>query len=435
MFRPPRGTRDIVPPDSFVFSKVLSIAWKVFARFGFEPMFSPSFEALELLESKGGGGVREEIYYFQDKSGRWLGLRFDHTLGLARFAASKKNLKLPFKRFTFGPVWRYEEVKSRERWREFWQADVDILGIKSVEADAECVLAVSTVLEELGLKSFVVKVNNRKILKAFFGEETESEERFLAACRAVDKIEKKPLVEVEKEMLEAGLSHKTVKDFFRLTDNLRKVEEEEEKIDILERHFEEKERSIDSGFSETKEFLKILLDEGMNGKIKFDLTLARGLDYYTSLIFEFRLEKGGSSFAGGGRYDNLVEAIGGRPTPATGISIGVSRLASLLIQKRIISLPKTGVSVLVIPVAKEFRKFARKVTYKLRRKGISADFDLQERSFSTQLERCLKMGVKFAVFLGEKEIREGVIRLKDLQTREERHMTLDEAAGTIKQKT
>ncbi len=189
-FQTPRGTRDLPPGDMKRRNRIVQTIRGVYESYGFQPLETPAFESWELLSRKGGGGdaIRDEIYYFKDKSGRELGLRFDLTVPLARFVASNPQLPKPFKRYQIGRVWRYDNPQAG-RFREFWQADVDTVGSSSVEADAECLAAVADALRALGLKDFRVRVNNRELLASLvkkFGLEGMSAKIF----RVLDKMGK-----------------------------------------------------------------------------------------------------------------------------------------------------------------------------------------------------------------------------------------------------
>ncbi len=429
--RAPKGTRDVEPPESEIIDWILSIARRVFRRYGFKPMYHPAFEELRTLEAKSGEEIREQIYVFQDKSHRWLGLRFDHTIGLARYASSRLNLQLPVKRYTFGPVWRYEEVKAKERWREFWQMDADIIGVEDVVADVECVSAVADVLRELGIKNFEIRYNNRKLLSAIWSDEAREEEKFLAVCRAIDKLEKRGKQAIMEELSDLGLANIAIQRFFNLADNLEK-RSEEEKIEVLAEFLADISKAQDqSGLMEIKAFTDTASDAGLEKLLHYDLTLARGLDYYTSLIFEFKLGEGGESIAGGGRYNDLIRQLGGRNIPATGISIGVSRLASYLLEEKM-EMRDREPRICVISIKPEYRREAVKVAYKLRRRGFCSEYDLRRRGFSKQLERCVKRGFEFAVFIGEREVKSGKLRLKDLRTQKEAFLTLEEVVEKVR---
>ena len=202
---PPKGTRDITQEQARKLWKIIEICREVFESFGFEPLFTPAFEKFEILAAKGGlgEGVKEEIYYFQDKAGRELGLRFDLTMPLARFVAANPQIPKPFKRYAIAPVWRYDNPQ-RLRYREFWQADIDIVGSSSLLADIECLVCACEVLKKLGIKDFFVRVNNRvlieNLLKPFAGEKVKE------TFRIIDKLDKIGKDGVKKELEQIGVN-------------------------------------------------------------------------------------------------------------------------------------------------------------------------------------------------------------------------------------
>ncbi len=310
MFQPPRGTRDLPPAEM---KKRLFVLDKIRERFelwGFEPLETPAFESWELLAKKFGGGeeIKKEIYYFKDKSNRELGLRFDLTVPMARYVASS-SLTKPFKRYQIGRVWRYDRPGAG-RWREFWQADIDVVGSKEPEADALVVAVCCDVLEQLGIKNFTIKINNRKLIEGFL--QSIKIDNVLDVMRSIDKIEKFGEEEVEKE-LKNIIPEEKIKRIFNF-------------IKTGFENIEPKNELMKQGTKEINDFVSLIKEFGFEKYIKIDLSIVRGLDYYTGLVFETMLPKYKLTVAAGGRYDNLIELFGGKPTPATGISFGIDRL-------------------------------------------------------------------------------------------------------------
>jgi len=189
-FQPPKGTRDYMPEQAAKLQKLLDIVRSVFEKYGFAPLFTPVFEDFRLLSAKGGLGeaVKDEIYYFKDKSDRELGLRFDLTMPLVRVIASNPQLKLPFKRYAIGRVWRYDQPQAM-RYREFWQADIDVVGTGSTVADVECLAATCECLERLGFQDFFIRINNRKVVQSVFEKSIEGE-NIKDVFRVIDKLDK-----------------------------------------------------------------------------------------------------------------------------------------------------------------------------------------------------------------------------------------------------
>lgn len=388
----PRGTRDLPPEEMEKRNWIVQTIRCAYESFGFRPLETPAFESWELLSKKGGGGdaIKDEIYYFKDKSGRELGLRFDLTMPLARFIATNPQLPKPFKRYQIGRVWRYDRPQAG-RFREFWQADIDIIGSSSMDADAECIAAVSRALSNLGLKKFNIRVNNRKILNGLaksLGLEKKSSEIF----RVLDKLEKIGEIETAKE--------------------LRKIDVKAEKIlKTINVGFQSLDPSTE-GMDELQSLVSGCKRFGV--KVTPDLSLVRGLDYYTGSIFEIEAGEGIGSIAGGGRYDNLICLLGGQETPAVGISIGVDRLSEVL--KASFKKPS---QVLVASVKPELLDESIKLATQLRQAGISCLTDVSGKGLRKQLDYVNSAGLQWVIFVGPDEVKAKSFTLRDMRTGKE----------------
>ena len=303
-FKPPKGTKDLMPEDAERMQALQKIVAEVFDLYGFRPVSTPAFENFDLLSAKGGlgEGVKDEIYYFKDKSERELGLRFDLTMPLARIMSSDPTIQKPFKRFSIGTVWRYDNPQAM-RWREFYQADIDTVGPASVIADAEIIAATCECLNRMGFTDYYIRVNNRKFLDSKIGR-CVPENKIPEVFRALDKLDK-----IGKEGVVA---------------ELKKIEcDKKEIVDLIEN------TSAAENDEEIRELFDYLKDFGVEDRVKVDTSLVRGLDYYTSLVFEVFLGAK-VSCGGGGRYDNLISKIGGSATPAVGISLGLDRILQVM---------------------------------------------------------------------------------------------------------
>ncbi len=391
-FQPPRGTQDFMPGEMIRRNYIIAKIQKVFERFGFDPIETPAFEEWELLAAKGGEAIKEEIYYFKDKSGRELGLRFDLTVPLARVVACKKSAK-PFRRYCIGRVWRYDKPGAGRR-REFWQADADIVGTDRVEADAECMAAVCTSLQELGIE-FTVRVNNRKLLDAFL---KTIKADAVAVFRSIDKLDKIGKIGVKKELHEKGIGSKTIEKIIAFTESSLK---------------DAKKYSSEAA-AELEAFSKALKPYGL--KIKMDMSLVRGLEYYTSLVFEIAVD--GMSIAGGGRYDDLVKQLGGEAVPATGISIGIERIIDIAK----VDAPKTVPDIYIATVGDVWAE-AVGIANRLRKK-MNVELDVSGRGLSKQLEYAGNKGIKKVVIIGEKDLKAGQITLRDMETGKEKKVDI-----------
>ncbi|MBN2518678.1 MAG: histidine--tRNA ligase [Candidatus Altiarchaeota archaeon] len=411
----PPGTRDFLPEEMIGRQETIEKIRSVFEVYGFSPSETPAFEYAELLEGKY-GEEEKLIYKFEDMGGRKLALRYDLTVPLVRLFGSNA-LTTPFKRYCIARVWRFDRPQ-KGRYREFWQCDVDIVGSKSMMADAEVVACAIDALEAVGLKEFKFKINNRKLLDAIMKKVGIPEGKELEAFRALDKLEKFGVDQVRKEFKERGIDAKKgaeLLEFLKLGD-LGEIE---------------KNIGGNEGINELREILDYLKAVGKDKRVLVDLSMARGLDYYTGPIFE--VEEGSyGSIAGGGRYDNLIKRITGKDAPATGISLGIERILEVLKEKGVIKDRKTLAQVYVLCVDDESKKEALQIVDKLRTAGIPTETDVVGRNFSNQLKYVDKQGVKRVIIVGQKDLKEGKVTIKNMESGEQKMASLKDVVGAIK---
>jgi histidyl-tRNA synthetase len=405
----PKGTRDFLPEEAINFFKLIGVVRKVFEEYGFDPIITPAFESFVLLAAKGGLGeaVKDEIYYFKDKSDRELGLRFDMTMPLARVISSNPQIPKPFKRYVIDKVWRYDNPQAM-RWREFWQADIDVVGSNSVLADVECLAAVCKILSELGFKDYFIRVNSRKLLDNLLNKSVP-ENKILEVFRILDKQDKIGIEGVINELDSIGVEGKAIVKV--ITDK---------NIDI----------SSFEGGNEIKELFGYAKAYGIDKRLKLDLSLVRGLEYYTGVVFE--VYAGAEvSCGGGGRYDNLIEVVGGTRIPATGISLGLDRLFEVIKKKKMFEVKRTETKVFVANVDEKMKIETIKIVQRLRNKGVSCQTDLMNRNLSKQLQYADSLGIPYVVVVGEKEVKENKFKLKDMKKKTEKSLKLDEIIDII----
>jgi histidyl-tRNA synthetase len=413
MYQPPRGTRDFLPEEMYKRNWVLDQIRKVYEAYGFEPLGTPAFESWELLKLKSGEDVINQIYYFKDKADRELGLRFDLTTSLARVVAVHRELQMPFKRYAMGTVWRYENP-SEKRFREFWQADADTVGVSGSIADAEVLSAAVDCLKRMGFKGFVIRLNDRRILEAFIKQAGISQDRVLDAIRAVDK-----LLKIGKNGVVEELGKMSVKkeSATRLLNSLSLTGTTDSLLTETEKKLADSPEGLE-GLKALRDLVEYAKFFGYAEYIVVELSLARGLDYYTGPVFEVLAEgyEDYGSIAGGGRYDGIINLMGGGSTPATGISFGIDRLVPLIERKGGFNGIELGVDVLIAPISDAVKGEAIKVAQDLRAVGISTIIDLLGRRFSKQLEYANKKGVRKVVIIGERELEDGCLTIKDMKT-------------------
>lgn len=410
-FQSVKGTRDFLPEEAIVRQKVVDIMKKIFERFGFQPLETPALESWEVLSAKGTGGeeILKETYNFEDLGGRKIALRYDLTVPLSRVIAMNPNLSLPFKRYQIQNVWRYGDV-AKDRFREFLQADIDIVGSDSMLADAEIIACVILTLTELGFEKFKVRLNNRKILSALVKYLGVPEEKVMDVFRTIDKLIKIGEDGVEKELIERGISKETTKKILEFV----KIKGESA-LEEAEKLVEEKQ-----GIEELKQIISYLKSMKVEPKFEIDLSLARGLDYYTGPIFEVFAEENIGSLAGGGRFDKMIGLFLGRDIPATGISFGIERIIKVMKERKMIKMKKSNVKVFVVAVNDKVRDKVLEIVQNLRNNLISADFDLRLRKLSKQLEYVNSLGIPYVIIVGKKELRNDSVKIRNMKTGKEK---------------
>jgi histidyl-tRNA synthetase len=406
---------------------VVETVRSVFELYGYDEIETPAFELLDVLTAKCGPDVKEQIYAFKDKAGRDLGLRFDLTVPLARVVASHPDLPKPFKRYCISRVWRYEEPQSG-RFREFWQADADIVGSAKMDADAEVVALAISCLKRLGMKNFRVRLNNRKILESIAASADVEKELWLGVFRAIDKLDKVGQEGVRRELEKLGLSGDQISTIMMQISKCGDVDAVEREVShaLNDRGKE--------GFNELAEIISNLELYNCSEYVVVDLSLARGLDYYTGPIFEISAETNVNvgSVAGGGRYDNLIELLGGPPTPATGISLGIDRLVEVLGEANMLPTARTLTQVFIAYTSPSLKKEVIAVAEKLRDRGIRVEVDVMGRKLDRQLKYADAKGIPYVVILGPQEVERGVYRVRDMSAREERLVDLQELLELLK---
>lgn len=426
-----KGTRDFSNETMIKRRHVLDTIRNVYGRYGFGEIETPIMEPLELLTAKGGGGeeIKRELYFFKDKSDRDIGLRFDLTMPMIRYFLNNPKLVRPFKRHDISRAWRYEELRPG-RYREFWQGDVDIIGSKSQEAEAECLSAATTVIEELGFKQYNIRLNNRKILETIVLDANVPKDKVMEVYRSLDKYSKIGEEGVTAELQNRGIENSRI---YRILESIKRTGDN---FKILNEMKHDIGKSIVGmeGINELEKLLGYANDYGIKN-IVVDKSLVRGMDYYTGPIYEINIvsKKDLGACGGGGRYDKLIETLGGPSTPAVGFSFGIERLIDIMDMENMFEpLDKTETKVYVANISPETRKFALNTTSKLRKNKISTDHDIDSKPFKKQLEYADKMRIRYVLIVGPKEAETGVITVKDMKTSEQEKLTIDEIIAKFK---
>ena len=426
------GFMELLPEDQMKMERIMQILRETYSLFAFYPLDTPVIEASDVLLAKGGGETEKQIYRFQ-KGDSDLALRFDLTVPLAKYvAAHYGELSFPFRRFQIGKVYRGERAQ-RGRFREFYQAHIDVIGDGSLDIinEAEIPAIIYTAFTRLGLRRFQIKVNNRKLLNGFYAMNGMSD-KASNIMHIVDKMDKIGEVKV-KQMLIDELQMRPYKaenvlDFMAIRGSNAEI------IERLE-SFRGMDATFDQGLDELRTVTGHLAAFGVpEENFAVDLRIARGLDYYTGTVYETELtdypEIG--SVCSGGRYDNLAEFYIDRPLPGVGISIGLTRLFYVLQEQKLLSdeLLTAPCDVLVIPMTKDLGPAVTAATA-FRSAGIRCQIYAENRKFKAKMSYADRIGVPFAVLLGEDELAKGLLSLKNMDTGEQLLISTEEAAGII----
>ena len=406
-----KGFRDFLPAQMILRQQIIGRFREVFERHGFEPLETPVLEHLDILTGKAGENEKL-MYHFTDHGDRAVGLRYDLTVPLARVVAMYQNeLVLPFKRYHIAPVWRADNPQ-RGRFREFWQCDADIAGTASMLADAEVVAIMAEALAAVGLPNYTIRISHRQLLASLGRAAGVPEEAAGVLYRVVDKLDKIGPEGVHRELVASGLSDAVAG---RILAAVTATGAPAALIDRLRPELANVQGG-DAALNDLSELFGYLPEFGVPAdRYLLDLTLARGLDYYTGPVYEATVTQPKvGSVAGAGRYDGLVGSFLGRPVPATGISLGLERIIEVVHEYNLLPLTPTVAQVAVIAFRDTIGPAARLATT-LRQAGLRVDLSLlPNRGVGEQLKQTGRKGIPLAVIVGAAELAAGEVAVKDL---------------------
>ncbi|MFH1721009.1 MAG: histidine--tRNA ligase [Candidatus Altiarchaeota archaeon] len=435
-FERPRGTRDFSPSDMERRDYILSQLRKVFESYAFERIETPVFEHTELFTTKSGQEITENLYTFKDKSGRDLCLRPELTASVARMYVSElAHMRKPVKLYYFGPMYRYERPQ-KGRYREFWQAGAELIGVEDYGADAEIVCLAADCLDRLGLR-YELRLSHLGIIRGLLSDFGLSEEKQDEVLGLLDRDE----LEQVGDFIRKDAEYNLLKNLME-----KKSSTYKDHSKLLKTISSELKGYGDAIFAigELEKIVDLLVGQEINFIV--DLGLSRGLSYYTDFVFDVRVEGLGAQdqVCGGGRYDNLIELFGGQPTPAVGFAFGFDRLVEAL-KLQGISFPEETFHVAVIPTTyeedtvkaptndKEYtvKDYAVKIARNLRKEGFSVDYDVAGHKLKDQLSHASQAGVKYAVIIGPRELEKGKVVLRNMATKEEKQVEIDKLPKKI----
>mgnify|MGYP004661940033 FL=1 len=425
------GFMELLPEDQILFNELVDTIRASYESFGFLPIDTPILECSEVLLAKAGGETEKQIYRFK-KGENDISLRFDLTVPLARYVSMKYNdLVFPFKRYQIGKVYRGERPQ-KGRYREFYQCDIDVIGENlSLMYDAEILAVIYNTFKKLSFGEFTIHINNRKLLNGFF-ESLDLEMKSIDVLRIIDKIDKIGVSGVKEELSLIPITNEKIDkiiEFVSIKGNNTEI------INSLQ-NLEIKNSTFITGLEELQKVIKEVKAFGLEENYYvIDLTIARGLDYYTGTIYETKLNDYPSlgSICSGGRYDNLTDYYTDNALCGVGISIGLTRLFYQLKEAGIIkSSSKTLSKVLIIPFSQENMDYAIKISSLLRKNKIICDVYYEEKGLKQKLKYANRLGIPYVCIVGEDEEKQNKVTIKNMETGGQKTISLEEIISEIK---
>lgn len=405
-----KGFRDFLPAQARLRRQVISVMEQTFQLYGFEPLETPALEYAQLLLGKYGQEADKLVYSFEDRGGRKIALKYDQTVPTARVIGQyQSELPMPFRRYQIQNAWRAENTQAG-RFREFLQCDVDIFGSSSFLAEAEVLTVSAACLANLGLTNYSILINDREILFELMEKAGIEKKQHLPVIRIIDKLDKKTEVEVKQELSDLSLSNSQIKNLFESIKSC-------------------------SPSSRLKEIIDAAVKLGLpENKIKFTPTLSRGLDYYTSIIFEIKIDGyTAGSVAGGGRYDKLIDDISGIDIPAVGLAFGFDRLIEAIAQLGVTTEKSESTQILITVFDEQLLSVSLETAKKLRQATISCEvYPDTSSKLDKQLKYADKKGIAYAVIIGPQETKENLVLLKNLVNGEQEKISIEDVIKKIK---
>ena len=418
------GFMELLPNEQILFEQMKQTIEKTYQRFGFLPLDTPILELSEVLLAKAGGETEKQIYRFT-KGDTDIAMRFDLTVPLAKYVAKNYgNLSFPFRRYQIGKVYRGEKTQ-KGRFREFYQCDIDIIGDGElgIVNDAEIPSVIYNLISDLGFNDFTICINNRKVLNGLF-REVNQEQNAVDIMRTIDKLAKIGKEKVIEELKEIGVDDQAIERILTFIEIDGTTDEKISKLEnlgILNEMFTQ-------GLEELKQVVKYIRIFGVpDTHFKIDLTIARGLDYYTGTVYETFLNdyKELGSVCSGGRYENLAEYYTDKKLPGVGISIGLTRLFYKLNELQLIKSDKYSMSdILIIPMAEDMTK-SIELASDLRKEGINTEVYLNDKKLKAKFKYADKLKIPYVAVIGEDEISSNTVKVKNMETGEETPTELD----------
>ncbi len=427
-FKTVRGMRDFLPKEAKTLRFIEGKAREVAELYGYGEIVTPVVESHELLAAKAGEEVKSRMFVFKDLGGRDVALRPEFTASVARLVATTlRNQHKPFRLFSTGSVYRYDEPQ-KGRYREFWQSNYELMGSSRPEADAELIVLTDSLMASVGLKDYVFKVGHVGVLRGIFTQEKLDDEVQDAIMQTMDK---KQYDDALKMVKDNGVSDKCLEVLKRLVElRGKEVFVVVEKMQRLVKGYDKALEAADN----LLEILRLVSKSGCKIDMIADAGFARGLEYYTGMIFETNVPDLDIALGGGGRYDRLIELFGGEPTPAVGVAHGLDRIMLAMLGQKI-PLESAGEKrVMIIPISETLSGEALKIARLLRDAGIPVEVEVMGRKMVKALEDANRRDLNYAVIVGERELKEGSAVVRDLKKRDQTKVKIKDICGAIKER-
>ncbi|OGD47952.1 hypothetical protein A3K79_00240 [Candidatus Bathyarchaeota archaeon RBG_13_46_16b] len=425
-FKTVRGMRDFLPQEAQTLRYIEAKARKVAELYGYKEIITPVVESYELLSAKTGDEVRSRMFAFKDLGDRDVALRPEFTASVARLVAtSMRNEPRPFRLFSVGTIYRYDEPQ-KGRYREFWQSNFELMGSNRPETDAEILMLTNSLLEKIGLKNYAFKIGHVGVLRGIFSQERVEDKTQNTVMQLMDK---KQYDDALGTVQNAGVSERCLKVLRRL------VELKGDKIFDVTDKIEECIKDYEMAVAATRnlrEILKLARQGGCNAAMTVEAGFERGLEYYTGMIFEVYVPDLDIALGGGGRYDRLIELFGGAPTPAVGVAHGLDRILLAMKEQKSGLKGEETKRVVIIPIGDELRGEALRISQKLRESNLNVEVEVMGRKMAKALEDADRRNFDYAVIIGEKELKEGAVVLRNLKSREQNTLKIEELKKRIK---
>lgn len=412
-FKTLRGMRDFLPKDAERMRRIEQVSREIAQLYGYEEIITPVVESYDLLAAKVGEENRKRMYAFEDLGGRKVALRPEFTASVARLVATvMRNKPKPMRLFSVGSLYRYDEPQYG-RYREFWQANYELMGSDKPEADAEILMLTNDLLNRLGLRNYRFKIGHMGIIRGILSQEGLEEEQQSNIMQLLDKKHWEAAIMVAKDAKTPRECLTTLKKVFET-----KGEDAFKVLKRVEEIVKDYEKAV-AAVENLREIIELTKQSSLRLAMIIEAGFARGLEYYTGMIFEPYVQEIEIAMSGGGRYDKLIELFGGEPTPAVGVAQGVDRIVLVMKKQRVPAKSAMEKKVVVIAVRKEFNAKAIKLSEMLRDARLSAEVEVMGRTVSKALSDADRRAITHAVIIGPEELKEEKVVLRDMKKRKQ----------------